>query len=147
MKYAILSDIHANLEALQSALADAAKQNCTHYVCLGDIVGYGPNPRECLDIVRGLNCPVVMGNHDEYSANSSELIGFNPMAAEGIKWTRNQLTEEERTWLRGLKYTRVIDPFTIVLALGVAAGTGIFFGFYPAWRASRLNPIDALRYE
>jgi predicted phosphodiesterase len=116
MKYAILSDIHANLEALKSVLADAAEQNCTHYACLGDIVGYGPNPRECLDIIRGLNCPVVMGNHDEYSTNSSELIGFNPMAAEGIKWTRNQLTEDDQTWLRSLKYTRIVDPFTIVHA-------------------------------
>ncbi len=116
MKYAVLSDIHANLEALQAALADAKDHECAHYVCLGDVVGYGPNPRECLNIIRSLNCPIVMGNHDEYSANSSELVGFNPMAAEGIKWTRNQLTDDDREWLRRLKYTRIVDPFTIVHA-------------------------------
>ena len=65
LRYAILSDIHANLEGLQVVLKDAAEQKCTHYVCLGDVVGYGPNPKECLDAVMGLNCPTVMGNHDE----------------------------------------------------------------------------------
>ena len=116
MKYAIFSDIHANLEALQLVSAEAKDLGCTHYVCLGDIIGYGPNPRECLDIIRGLNCPTVMGNHDEYSTNTSELVGFNPMAAAGIKWTRNQLTEDDREWLRSLKYTRIVNLFTIVHA-------------------------------
>ena len=62
MKYAVLGDIHANLEGLQTVLKDAQEQNCTHYVCLGDIVGYGPNPKECLEIIRGLKCPTVRGN-------------------------------------------------------------------------------------
>jgi len=116
MKYAILGDIHSNLEALQTVLAHAKQQNCTHYVCLGDIVGYGPNPKECLDIVRSLNCPVVMGNHDEYCGTILDLTGFNPMAAEAIKWTREQLTEDDREWLRGLKYSRIVEAFTIVHA-------------------------------
>lgn len=116
MRYAILSDIHSNLEALQVALADAKEQKCSHYVCLGDVVGYGPNPRECLEIVRQLNCPTVMGNHDEYCASEMDLTGFNPMAADAIKWTRAQLADEEREWLRSLKYVRVLDAFTIVHA-------------------------------
>ncbi|MCX7915469.1 MAG: metallophosphatase family protein [Verrucomicrobiae bacterium] len=116
MKYAILSDIHGNLEALQAVLQDAKQQGCTHYVCLGDIVGYGPNPRECLHVIQELNCPTVIGNHDEYVAKDQALTGFNPMAADGIKWTRDQLTEAEKNWLRGLKYVRTVDPFTIVHA-------------------------------
>jgi predicted phosphodiesterase len=116
MKFAILSDIHSNLEALQTTLADAAAQKCTHYVCLGDVVGYGPNPRECLQVIRDLNCPTVMGNHDEYCASEIDLTGFNPMAADAIKWTRTQLNDEEREWLRGLKYVRVLEAFTIVHA-------------------------------
>src|SRR5688500_15655009 len=103
MKYAILSDIHANLEALEAVLADVKAQQCTHSVCLGDIVGYGPDPKECLQRIRELNCPTVMGNHDEYCATDQPLTGFNPMAADGIKWTRSQLSEEEKTWLRELK--------------------------------------------
>jgi len=116
MKFAILSDIHSNLEALKVVLDHAKQQECTHYVCLGDVVGYGPNPKECLSIVRALDCPVVMGNHDEYCAGEMDLTGFNPMAADAIKWTRQQLTEEERTWLRNLKYVRNIESFTMVHA-------------------------------
>jgi len=116
MKFAILSDIHSNLEALKVVLDHAKQQECTHYVCLGDVVGYGPNPKECLAIVRALDCPVVMGNHDEYCAGEMDLTGFNPMAADAIKWTRQQLTEEERTWLRNLKYVRNIESFTMVHA-------------------------------
>ena len=116
MKFAILSDIHSNLEALQVVLEHAKQQDCTHYVCLGDIVGYGPNPVECLAIIRALNCPVVMGNHDEYCAGEMDLTGFNPMASDAIKWTRQQLNEEQRTWLRNLKYVRGVEGFTIVHA-------------------------------
>jgi predicted phosphodiesterase len=116
MKYAILSDIHANVDALEVVLKDTKEQGCTHYVCLGDVVGYGPNPRECIEIIRNLNCPTVMGNHDEYVAKEQALTGFNPMAADGIKWTREQLNADEKQWLRELKYVRAVDPFTIVHA-------------------------------
>jgi predicted phosphodiesterase len=116
MKFAILSDIHSNLEALQVVLEHSRQQDCTHYVCLGDIIGYGPNPVECLSIIREMNCPVVMGNHDEYCAGEMDLAGFNPLASEAIKWTRQQLSEEQRTWLRNLKYVRGVEGFTIVHA-------------------------------
>jgi diadenosine tetraphosphatase ApaH/serine/threonine PP2A family protein phosphatase len=116
IRYAILSDIHANLEGLQIILKDAQDQHCTHYVCLGDVVGYGPNPKECLDIIRGLNCPTVMGNHDEYCASNLDLTGFNAMAAEGIRWTREQLSTDDKAWLRELKYVRHVESFTIVHA-------------------------------
>ncbi len=116
MKYAILSDIHANLEALEVVLQDAERQECTHYVCLGDIVGYGPNPKECLERIRALDCPTVIGNHDEYCATDAPLKGFNPMAADGIKWTREQLNDEEKQWLRDLKYIREVESFTLVHA-------------------------------
>lgn len=116
MKFAILSDIHSNLEALQVVLAHAREQKCTHYVCLGDVVGYGPNPKECMEIIRGLDCPVVMGNHDEYCGSNNELTGFNPMAADGIKWTRAQINDDDKAWLRGLRYSRIVESFTIVHA-------------------------------
>lgn len=116
MKYAILSDIHANLDAFEVVLEHTRQQKCTHYVCLGDVVGYGPNPAECLEIIRGLNCPTVIGNHDEYCATNQQLTGFNPMAADGIKWTREQLSDEQKQWLRALKYVRQVESFTIVHA-------------------------------
>lgn len=116
MKYAILADIHANLEALQVVLDDAKSLKCTHYACLGDVVGYNANPKECLDIVRNMGMPCVKGNHDEYCSMDGELEGFNPHAKEAINWTREQLSAEDRQWLRELKYIRLIASFSLVHA-------------------------------
>ena len=116
MKYAIIADIHGNLEAFQVVLEDIRAQNATHIVCLGDVVGYNANPKECLQIVRDLNIPVVKGNHDEYCSTENHLDGFNPHAADAVHWTRNQLNAEDKQWLRDLKYSRMVDNFTIVHA-------------------------------
>ena len=116
MKYAIVADIHGNLEAFQVVLEDAKAQKCTHYACLGDVVGYNANPKECLDIVRSMGMPCVKGNHDEYCSNDGDLEGFNPHAAEAVNWTRNQITEDDRKWLRELKYIRLVASFSLVHA-------------------------------
>lgn len=116
MRFAILGDIHANLEALTAVLEDAKRQGIDRYVCVGDIVGYNANPKECLDIVRELEMFCVKGNHDEYCSIEGELEGFNPHAALAIEWTRDQLSEEDRAWLRDLKYVRMVMGFTIVHA-------------------------------
>ncbi len=116
MKFAIIADIHANLDAFQVVLDDCKKQQVTHYACLGDVVGYNANPKECLDIVRTMNMPCVKGNHDEYCSSTEALEGFNPAAAEAVNWTRRQLTEDDTQWLRDLKYTRMVTNFTIVHA-------------------------------
>ena len=97
-------------------LEDCKQQKCTHYVCLGDVVGYGANPKECLDIIRGMNIPVVKGNHDEYIGSDDNPDGFNDAAAEAVNWTRQQLTEDDRKWLRDLKYFRLVANFSIVHA-------------------------------
>ena len=116
MKYAIIADIHANLEALEVVLEDSKQQNCTHYACIGDVVGYNANPKECLDIIRESAMPCVKGNHDEYCSGTGTLEGFNPHAAEAVNWTRRQLTEEDRKWLQELKYIRLIASFSMVHA-------------------------------
>ncbi|HWY76210.1 MAG TPA: metallophosphoesterase family protein [Verrucomicrobiae bacterium] len=116
MKFAIIADIHANLEAFQVVLDDIKQQKCTHYACVGDVVGYGANPRECLAIVRKIGMPCVKGNHDEYCSSEEQLDGFNPHAAEAVAWTREQLNEEERQWLRDLKYFRMVTSFSMVHA-------------------------------
>jgi predicted phosphodiesterase len=116
MKYAIIADIHANLDAFQVVLEDTHNEKCTHYVCLGDVVGYNANPKECLDIVRSMGMPCVKGNHDEYCSGDTNLEGFNPHAAEAIQWTRQQLTDEDRQWLKDLKYLRLVASFQIVHA-------------------------------
>jgi predicted phosphodiesterase len=116
MRYAIIADIHANLEALQVVLEDIKEQKCTHYACVGDVVGYNANPKECLDIIRSMGMPCVKGNHDEYCSSEDPLEGFNPHAAEAVNWTRRQLNEEDRQWLRDLKYLRMVASFSMVHA-------------------------------
>ena len=100
MKRALISDIHGNLEALTAVLADIADQNVDEICCLGDIVGYGPNPRECIDKV--MYCSVtVLGNHDQGALFDPE--GFSSGAEKAIFWTRDQLeqptsgTEQEQS--------------------------------------------------
>src|SRR4051812_20935332 len=88
MRRAILSDIHGNLEALEAVLADVATQQVDEIYCLGDIVGYGPNPRECIDRVMSFNV-VVLGNHDQGALFDPE--GFSSGAERAIFWTREQL--------------------------------------------------------
>jgi predicted phosphodiesterase len=116
MRYAVIADIHANLEAFQVVLQDAKDQKCTHYCCVGDVVGYNANPKECLDIVREMGMPCVKGNHDEYCSTEEDLDGFNPAAAEAVNWTRKQLTAEDRQWLRDLKYVKLVASFSMVHA-------------------------------
>jgi predicted phosphodiesterase len=116
MRFAIFGDIHSNLEALHAVLADAESRKCTHYVCLGDIVGYNANPHECVEIIRGLECPVVKGNHDEQASSEVVLENFNPLAEEAINWTREHLTDDDKKWLRELRFVRQVRDFTIVHA-------------------------------
>jgi predicted phosphodiesterase len=116
MRIAIFGDIHANLEALEVVLADAREQGCTSYICLGDVVGYNANPRECLQIVQSLKCPVVKGNHDDYASSDSSLESFNPLAEVAIQWTRDQLTPAEKTWLGALPLISKLRGFTVVHA-------------------------------
>ncbi|HQZ28857.1 MAG: metallophosphoesterase family protein [Verrucomicrobiales bacterium] len=116
MKYAIFGDIHANLEAFQAVLEDADQQGCTDRICVGDIVGYGANPRECLDMVRSMGCPVVKGNHDEEAVQTSSLDGLNALARQAMEWTREQMTPEDCDYLKSLKLVRQVRDFTIVHA-------------------------------
>ncbi|MCK5801225.1 MAG: metallophosphoesterase family protein [Lentisphaeria bacterium] len=118
MKYAVFGDIHANLEALTAVLERAAELDVDKYVCMGDIVGYNANPRECLRIVQELGVEMtVKGNHDEQASADSELIGFNPQAAQAIEWTRDHLDDEDKLWLSTLPYkTRIGTKVTLVHA-------------------------------
>ena len=116
MRFAIFGDIHANLEAFEAVLADALDQGCNAYICLGDVVGYNANPRECLELVQSLKCPVVKGNHDDYASSQSSLESFNPLAEVAIQWTRDQLNNSEKRWLGTLPLVSEIHGFMIVHA-------------------------------
>ena len=116
MRYAVLSDIHANLEALDAVLADARAQGCDDFVCLGDVVGYNANPSECVKRIQELQCPVVKGNHDEQASIAAPTEGFNELAEEAIGWTREHLSAADKAWLADLRLTRQVRDFTIVHA-------------------------------
>jgi len=102
VKLALISDIHSNLEALEAVLDDIREQEITEVYCLGDVVGYGPNPRECID--RVMDCRLcLLGNHDQGALFDPE--GFNSGAERAIFWTRSQLenvggraAERDRRW-------------------------------------------------
>jgi len=116
VRYAIFSDIHANLEALEAVLHDAEEQRCTHYVCLGDVVGYNANPHECVARLQEIDCPIVKGNHDEQASLLESSRDFNEMAEAAIEWTRDHLNDADKQWLRELKLQRQVRDFTIVHA-------------------------------
>jgi diadenosine tetraphosphatase ApaH/serine/threonine PP2A family protein phosphatase len=114
--YAILGDIHANLEALLAVIEDARSQGATDFICVGDVVGYNADPVACIRIIRDdLNCPTVRGNHDHYCSHDDEELGdFQPLAANAIAWTRRQLSAEDARWLNDLPLTRSIAGFSLV---------------------------------
>ncbi|MGA7161792.1 MAG: metallophosphoesterase family protein [Bacteroidota bacterium] len=102
MKYAIISDIHSNLEALQKALAIIDDKKVDEIICLGDVVGYGANPNECVDIIRSRCSTFVLGNHDEAALDPLSPRDFNPIAQKAVEWTAAHLTNESKSFLSSL---------------------------------------------
>ena len=113
MRIAIISDIHANYEALEAILSDSKDQKVEDIVCLGDIVGYGANPNECIELVRK-NCPLcILGNHDAAAVGLLSTDHFNVHAKIAIDWTVDNLTESAQSFLRSfpLKKNRTGSTF------------------------------------
>lgn len=102
MRFLILSDIHANATALKAALA-AAKGRWDRAMCLGDVVGYGPDPNEVIDEVRPLAEITIRGNHDKAASGQSNAEDFNPIARAAAEWTRRQLRPENLDYLNKLQ--------------------------------------------
>ncbi|NIM20686.1 MAG: metallophosphoesterase [Candidatus Latescibacteria bacterium] len=102
MRYLMISDIHGNLEALQAALELADKFKPYQLVCLGDIVGYGADPKACIDIMGEKANLVLAGNHDLAVAGIISSEDFNPIALESLKWTEGILSDEEKELLANL---------------------------------------------
>jgi diadenosine tetraphosphatase ApaH/serine/threonine PP2A family protein phosphatase len=113
MRYAVIADIHANLEAFRAVLAAAAELGADQVVCLGDIVGYSADPNACVDIVRSEGIACVLGNHDAAACGLAEPDNFNPAAREAALWTRQALTAENKTHLRGLPLVLVIGDMVL----------------------------------
>lgn len=104
MQIAIISDIHSNLEALQTVLKYIEGKDIPRIICLGDVVGYGPRPNECVDIVREKCEETLLGNHDSAALDETDINDFNEYARQAILWTRSHLSSESKKFLRNRPY-------------------------------------------
>lgn len=114
MIYGVFSDIHSNLEALEAVLEALKKEKVDRYLCVGDIVGYAANPRECLKIVKDLGCPTVCGNHDRAVSDLLDYSSFNDIAQAAVEWTKEILNEWEKDYLRELPFIHEEGEITMV---------------------------------
>lgn len=115
MIYGVFSDVHGNFEALKAALAFFKKNKASAYICCGDVVGYGPQPAECVRAVMGLeNLHIVMGNHDAAAIGKMDMKWFNANAIAAILYARCNLSGAEQTWLANLPETIKTPDFTLV---------------------------------
>lgn len=115
MRQAIIADIHANLTALTAVLDDIERRGGVDEVwCLGDVVGYGPEPEACIDRLRETTDVCVAGNHDAAASGRIGTADFNPAAAAASRWTMEQLSPGEKDYLNGLPSSLVRGDFTLV---------------------------------
>jgi diadenosine tetraphosphatase ApaH/serine/threonine PP2A family protein phosphatase len=112
VKYAVVSDIHSNLEALSAVLARVAPAD--GLLCLGDVVGYGPNPNECIALIRERATACILGNHDVAAVDSHGLAYFNPLAREAMAFTQRVLSADNVAWLDGLAYELRMPEYLLV---------------------------------
>ncbi len=112
MRYAIVSDIHANLASLDAVFARIPPNDVVY--CLGDIVGYGPEPNECVARVRARAAATVLGNHDVAAIDDHGVALFNVNARDAIRWTQRVLAPENVAWLDGLSYELRMPDYLLV---------------------------------
>src|SRR5271154_5272519 len=103
MRYGVISDIHSNLEALQTVLRECSLARVAALLCVGDIVGYGANPKECLSIVRQFKIIAVAGNHDWAVGGKLDFSHFTDDGRAAIEWTRTQVSMEDIAYFNGLE--------------------------------------------
>ncbi len=109
MKYAVLSDVHANMDALEAVTESIRAAGLEVVVCLGDVVGYGPEPEVAVRAIRKLAKPVILGNHDRAAFTEGAEARFNEWAEDAIRWTREQLSEDSLSFLSALELSGVYD--------------------------------------
>ena len=114
MRYGIISDIHGNYDALEAVLEGLSGEGIDSIICLGDVVGYGPEPAQCLQRVKSAADYIVAGNHDLAVADRLSIRNFNMLAREATLWTRDKLDEVERAYLAELPLVHHLDGLDIV---------------------------------
>lgn len=116
MRLGIFSDIHSNLESLQAVVDFLSREKIDQFLCLGDIVGYGANPNECVAIIKSLNCICVAGNHDYGVLDKFDIENFNEAAQIAIQWTKSRLNKENIEYLAKLPLQAEWKQFFLVHA-------------------------------
>jgi predicted phosphodiesterase len=143
MKYLILSDIHSNKEALQAVLSFVRRKPWDKVVFLGDLVGYGANPNQAVDMLRALRPLVaIRGNHDKVCSGIERGELFNRIALEAAMWTRRKLTQGNLKWLRALPQ----GPLVVDGAFAIAHGTPIDEDAYVFGEIEALNVFRQTRF-
>lgn len=104
-RIAVLSDIHGNFQALTAVVEAIDRLNPDATVCLGDVVGYGAQPNECIELLKARSIPTLAGNHDHAAVDMTDITFFNAIAKQAVFWTRDNLTPENATWLRERPFT------------------------------------------
>lgn len=116
MVVAFVSDIHGNLEALETAIRAIDEAEVKEVICLGDVVGYGASPNECVDLVRSRSAHVLLGNHDAAAVGMTSVEYFNAHARKAAEWTRAKLTDENTAYIKALPMDYRADDFYAVHA-------------------------------
>ena len=114
MRYALISDIHSNLEALNAVLDALLKERIDQYICLGDIVGYAADPNRCTEIIRQVAETTVLGNHDSAAVDGTSIEGFNALARAAISWTTDTLSSKNKKYLESLDTNMVFEGGLVV---------------------------------
>jgi diadenosine tetraphosphatase ApaH/serine/threonine PP2A family protein phosphatase len=114
VRIVVVADVHANLGALRAVLRDAEQGGTVDRVwSLGDVVGYGPEPRECIELLKSFPLRAIAGNHDLAATGTIGVEDFNPFAAEAARWTALELRSNDKAWLRALPRTLLEEDFTL----------------------------------
>ena len=117
-RYAVISDIHSNIEALQAVTRDIEKQRVDEILCLGDLVGYGPDPNACVEMVKNMAEIIIPGNHDWAAIGLTNIYEFNVYAKDAILWTASMLSDENSTFIEKLPIIKRIQTEEIFLVHG-----------------------------
>ena len=114
MRYGVLADIHANLDALRAALAALRRERVDGWICAGDLVGYGAYPNECVELVAELGAACVAGNHDMMALGLLSVASCIPLARKTMEWTRSVLGDDSRRYLAALPARVEVEPALVV---------------------------------
>jgi len=106
LRYGIISDIHGNIEALTASLKSLESESIDEYVCLGDVVGYGANPEECVQIVKELVSCSILGNHDAAVGGRMDYSYYYDAARHALDWCKSQISEDSLAWLKERPYKK-----------------------------------------